>query len=163
MVESTSHSVINIIVTVLRLDLRVVVLTDVKNNGTRETRGFRQVQPSLRIKILCPVTSVYYDCLGWDPLYSSFYRLRGVGFTWKIWSVRVVPDPDSISTCPIYKIRFHNYLLNRLGYGFLARAFRPSGPTLGRPPVPFVSGEGLPRNWMILLGHRRLQYIGRKP
>jgi hypothetical protein len=23
-----------------------------------------------------------------------------------------------------------------------------------------VSGEGLPRNWMILLGHRRLQYIG---
>jgi hypothetical protein len=22
-----------------------------------------------------------------------------------------------------------------------------------------VSGEGLPRNWMILLGHRRLQYI----
>jgi hypothetical protein len=25
-----------------------------------------------------------------------------------------------------------------------------------------VSGEGLPRNWMILLGHRRLQYIGEK-
>jgi hypothetical protein len=23
-----------------------------------------------------------------------------------------------------------------------------------------VSGEGLPWNWMILLGHRRLQYIG---
>jgi hypothetical protein len=28
----------------------------------------------------------------------------GVGFTCKIRSVRVVPDPDSISTCPIYKI-----------------------------------------------------------
>jgi hypothetical protein len=26
-----------------------------------------------------------------------------------------------------------------------------------------VSGEGLPRNWMILLGHRRLQYIGEEP
>jgi hypothetical protein len=23
-----------------------------------------------------------------------------------------------------------------------------------------VSGEGLPRNWMMLFGHRRLQYIG---
>jgi hypothetical protein len=23
-----------------------------------------------------------------------------------------------------------------------------------------VSGEGLPWNWMILLGHKRLQYIG---
>jgi hypothetical protein len=26
-----------------------------------------------------------------------------------------------------------------------------------------VSGEGLPRNWMILLDHRRLQYIGEEP
>jgi hypothetical protein len=26
-----------------------------------------------------------------------------------------------------------------------------------------VSGEGLPRNWMILLGHIRLQYIGEGP
>jgi hypothetical protein len=26
-----------------------------------------------------------------------------------------------------------------------------------------VSGEGLSRNWMILLGHRRLQYIGEEP
>jgi hypothetical protein len=26
-----------------------------------------------------------------------------------------------------------------------------------------VSGEGLPLNWMILLGHRRLQYIGEEP
>jgi hypothetical protein len=23
-----------------------------------------------------------------------------------------------------------------------------------------ISGEGLPQNWMTLLGHRRLQYIG---
>jgi hypothetical protein len=23
-----------------------------------------------------------------------------------------------------------------------------------------VSGEGLPQNWMILLGHKSLQYIG---
>jgi hypothetical protein len=46
----------------------------------------------------------YYDCLGGDPLYPSFYKLRGVGFTWKIRSVMVVPIPDSIYTCPIYKI-----------------------------------------------------------
>jgi hypothetical protein len=26
-----------------------------------------------------------------------------------------------------------------------------------------VSGDGLQRNWMILLGHRRLQYIGEEP
>jgi hypothetical protein len=26
-----------------------------------------------------------------------------------------------------------------------------------------VSGEGLPQNWMILLGHRMLQYIGDEP
>jgi hypothetical protein len=47
---------------------------------------------------------LYYDFLGQDPLYPSFYKLRDIGFTWKIRSVRVVPDPDSISTCPIYKI-----------------------------------------------------------
>jgi hypothetical protein len=28
---------------------------------------------------------------------------------------------------------------------------------------PIVSGEGLSQNWMILLGHRRLQYIGEEP
>jgi hypothetical protein len=60
---------------------------------------------------------LYYDCLDRDPLYPSFHMLRGVGFTWKIRSVMVVPDPDSISTCPIYKISFCSYLLNHLGYG----------------------------------------------
>jgi hypothetical protein len=50
------------------------------------------------------VHRLYYDCLGRDPLYPSFYMRRWVGFTQKIWSVTVVPDPDSISTCPIYKI-----------------------------------------------------------
>jgi hypothetical protein len=29
--------------------------------------------------------------------------------------------------------------------------------------VLYVSGDGLPRNWMILLGHRRLQYIEEEP
>jgi hypothetical protein len=29
--------------------------------------------------------------------------------------------------------------------------------------IVFVSGEGLLQNWMILLGHRRLQYIGEEP
>jgi hypothetical protein len=39
----------------LRLELRVGVFTDVKNNGMRGTRGFIQVQSSLWIKTLCPV------------------------------------------------------------------------------------------------------------
>jgi hypothetical protein len=30
-------------------------------------------------------------------------------------------------------------------------------------PDDSVSGDGLSRNWMILLGHRRLQYIGEEP
>jgi hypothetical protein len=30
-------------------------------------------------------------------------------------------------------------------------------------PDDSVSGEGLSQNWMILLGHRRLQYIGEEP
>jgi hypothetical protein len=42
--------------------------------------------------------------LGQEPLYPSLYTLRVVGFTWNIWSVRVVPDLNSISTCPICKI-----------------------------------------------------------
>jgi hypothetical protein len=50
------------------------------------------------------VHQLYYDCLGQDPLYPSFYGLKWVGFTWKIQSVTIVPNPDSISTCPIYKI-----------------------------------------------------------
>jgi hypothetical protein len=39
------------------------------------------------------VCQLYYDCLG-----------QGAGFKWKIRSVRVVPNADSISTYPIYKI-----------------------------------------------------------
>jgi hypothetical protein len=58
---------------------------------------------------------VYYDSLGWDPLYPSFYRLRGVEFTWRIRSDTIVHDLDSISTCIIYKIWFYIYLLNHLG------------------------------------------------
>jgi hypothetical protein len=57
------------------------------------------------------VHRLYYDCLGRYPLYPSFYRLR------RVRSITVVPDLDSISTYPIYKISFYNYLLNCLGYG----------------------------------------------
>jgi hypothetical protein len=63
------------------------------------------------------VHRLYYDCLGRDPLYPYFYMPRGVGFTWKIQLVMEVPNPDSISTCPIYKICFYSYLLNYLGHG----------------------------------------------
>jgi hypothetical protein len=65
------------------------------------------------------VCRLYYDCLGRDPFYPSFYMLKWLGFTWKIWPVTIVPNSDSISTCPIYKIWFYRYLLNRLSYGSL--------------------------------------------
>jgi hypothetical protein len=42
------------------LNLRVRVLTDVENNGTRGTRAFIQVQASMRIKTLCPMC---VDCI----------------------------------------------------------------------------------------------------
>jgi hypothetical protein len=42
-------------VVVLRLDLRVEMLTDAKNNGTRGTCGFRQVRAFLWMKTLRPV------------------------------------------------------------------------------------------------------------
>jgi hypothetical protein len=46
----------------------------------------------------------YYDFLGRDPLNLSFYMLSGVGFTWRIRLVSVIPNPDSLSTFSIYKI-----------------------------------------------------------
>jgi hypothetical protein len=50
------------------------------------------------------VHQLYYDSLGRDPLYLSFYRLRGQGLQRRSGSVIIVPDQDSISTCAIYKI-----------------------------------------------------------
>jgi hypothetical protein len=47
-----------ITVMVLRLDLRVGVLTNAKNNGTWGTQGFRQVQASFQIKTL------HHVCIG---------------------------------------------------------------------------------------------------
>jgi hypothetical protein len=38
---------------------------------------FRQVQTSMRIITLHPMIMVYYESLGWDPLYPSFYMPRG--------------------------------------------------------------------------------------
>jgi hypothetical protein len=78
----------------------------VENNGTQETRGFIQVRASVGIKTLCPVcVSCIMISLVETPSTHPFYRLRVVGFTWKIWLVMFLPDPDSISTCAIYKIR----------------------------------------------------------
>jgi hypothetical protein len=54
----------------------------------------------------------------------------------------IVHNSDSISTYPIYKIRFYIYLLNRLGYGHLAHVLRPSGMTHGRPPYSFPLSPG---------------------
>jgi hypothetical protein len=81
------------------------MITDVMNNGTQGTQGFIQVQASRRIIALHPVC-VGCIIIAWvkTPLYPSFYRIRRVGFTWKIRSVTVVHNPDFISTCPIYKI-----------------------------------------------------------
>jgi hypothetical protein len=50
---------------------------------TMATRGFRQVRVSVRITTLRHVFLVYYDLLGGDPLYPSFYIPRGVVFTRK--------------------------------------------------------------------------------
>jgi hypothetical protein len=45
----------------------------------------------------------------------------------------------------------------------LIRELGRLGVELGRWRRAGVSGEGLSWNWMILLGHRRLQYIGEEP
>jgi hypothetical protein len=52
----------------LWLDLRVRVLTNVKNKGTQGTRGFIQVRVSMRIKILCPVCVGVLLFIGLTPL-----------------------------------------------------------------------------------------------
>jgi hypothetical protein len=56
--RSTMEAIILITVVDLRLDLREDVLTEAMNNGTRETRGFRQVRASLRIITLRPMCVV---------------------------------------------------------------------------------------------------------
>jgi hypothetical protein len=48
------------------------------------------------------VHQLYYDSLGYDPLYPSFYRLGGL--QGGSGSVIIVLDMNSISTYPIYKI-----------------------------------------------------------
>jgi hypothetical protein len=52
------EAIILITVVDLRLDSREDVLTEAMNNGTRETRGFRQVRASLRIITLRPMCVV---------------------------------------------------------------------------------------------------------
>jgi hypothetical protein len=80
------------------------VLTDVENNGTQGARGFILVQASQRIIALSPMC-VGCTMIAWVEIPSTpLLYAKGVGFTWKIRSVMVVPDPDIISTCPIYKI-----------------------------------------------------------
>jgi hypothetical protein len=56
--RSTMEAIILITVVDLRLDLREDVLTEAMNNGTRETRGFRQVRASLWIITLRPMCVV---------------------------------------------------------------------------------------------------------
>jgi hypothetical protein len=56
--RSTMEAIILITVVDLRLDSREDVLTEAMNNGTRETRGFRQVRASLRIITLRPICVV---------------------------------------------------------------------------------------------------------
>jgi hypothetical protein len=59
---------------------------DAKNNGNmKDTRALDMFGVSVRIITLHPLFLVYYDSLGWDPLYPSFYMPRGegVGFTRK--------------------------------------------------------------------------------
>jgi hypothetical protein len=115
----------------LWLCLRVGVLTNVKNNDMQETWVFIQVQAFIRIKIIVPCLSVYYDLLGWGLLYPSFYRLKGVGFTRRIRSVIIISDRDSISTCLFYKI---NLMIIYKSPQLWAWLLRPSEPTHGGSP-----------------------------
>jgi hypothetical protein len=60
---------------------------------------------------------LYYDSLGWDPLYPSFYMPRGVGFTRE---VRVSYSPTQLGLylyLPILQDLSIDYLLNRLSDG----------------------------------------------
>jgi hypothetical protein len=60
----------------------------------------------------------------------------------------------SMGTVPAWLVYRSVGTVPRLG---LAEAEKNSGSDY------HVSGERLPRNWMILLGHRRLQYVGEEP
>jgi hypothetical protein len=65
--------------------------------------GLDRFMPPCRQKQYVLYASVYYHCLGGDPLYPTFYRLRGRVYMEDLVST-IVHDSESISTCPIYKI-----------------------------------------------------------
>jgi hypothetical protein len=109
---------------------------------TMATRGFRQVRVSVRITTLRHVFLVYYDLLGGDPLYPSFYIPRGVVFTRK----------DQVSySC----IRSGLYLYLSIYKIYLMIIFKPPRlwaswhGSLGRvgrlmvPPPPFLLFESI--------------------
>jgi hypothetical protein len=52
---------------VLQLDLRVGVLMDAKNNGTRGNEGLDRFEPPCGQKYYVLCVLVYYDCLGSRP------------------------------------------------------------------------------------------------
>jgi hypothetical protein len=62
----------------------------------------------------------YYDCLGWDPLYPSFYKLRGGG---RVYMEDLVSYGSTWPRLYLYLpyLLFYSYLLNHLDYG-------PPGP-----------------------------------
>jgi hypothetical protein len=60
---------------------------------------------------------VYDDCSGSRPPLPLLLLSKGGRVHMEDQGGMIVQDSNSISTCPIYKIWFYIYLLNRLGYG----------------------------------------------
>jgi hypothetical protein len=95
----------------LRLDLRVRVLKEAKNNGTWGTRGLRQVRASLRIKTLqissasveCLASELYYDELDLPVLAKLRSALPSLKlFHWVLLgSGQVLNDSDWIPSSPL--------------------------------------------------------------
>jgi hypothetical protein len=85
--------------------------------ATRGTRCFRHVHASVKIKILRHVFLVYSDSLVWDPLYSSFYMLRGVGFIRKDWVSYNLNRSGLYLYLPSLQDLTIKYLLDRFGNG----------------------------------------------
>jgi hypothetical protein len=73
-----------------------------------------------------------------DPLYPSFYSLRGVEFTWKIELVRLYRT-QTLSLLALFT-RFGSISIfqTTLVMGYLARVFSRVGRLLVGPPVPFL-------------------------
>jgi hypothetical protein len=81
---------------------------------------------------------VYYDLLGQDPLYPSFYQLRVlVGITRMVRVGYSCTRPGLYLYLLILQDLSNDYLLIALVMDLVAQTLRMSGPTHGGPPYSF--------------------------